>query len=181
MNLKTLFSIVVALVCTAGISPAFTQNVRANGETLNVQTFPGATLSIHAIIAEKKGFCKKYNFTCELRPIANGTVALQSLIGKTVDVAMIGTEMIANAVAEGADLKEVSMPIPNVPQILVVRNDVAVPSVSQGYPAMIKDLKGLKVGVPARGSQGEIWLTAMLKDAGLKASDVTILAVRQVQ
>lgn len=47
---------------------------------------------------------------------------------------------------------------------------------AKGYPEVVKDLKGKKIGVPARGSAAEFLLKSMLKDAGLSPTDVVIVA-----
>jgi ABC-type nitrate/sulfonate/bicarbonate transport system substrate-binding protein len=58
-----------------------------------------------------------------------------------------------------------------------VRNDVPMPSRDKGYPAIMNDFKGKRIGVAARGSSNEKYFNAMLKDAGLKPEDVTYVAV----
>ena len=51
------------------------------------------------------------------------------------------------------------------------------PNAAKGYPAVMADLKGKKVGVTARGSGAEFQLLDMLKGAGMSGSDVTIVPV----
>ena len=51
-----------------------------------------------------------------------------------------------------------------------------LPGSAKGYPEVIRDLKGRRIGVPARGAAGEVILGAMLRDAGLKPGDVTVVA-----
>lgn len=51
------------------------------------------------------------------------------------------------------------------------------PNASKGYPAVMQDFKGKRIGVTARGSGAEFQLVEMLKGAGMKAEDVTIVAV----
>jgi NitT/TauT family transport system substrate-binding protein len=52
-----------------------------------------------------------------------------------------------------------------------------MPSRDKGYPAIMNDFKGKRIGVAARGSSNEKYFNAMLKDAGLKPEDVTYVAV----
>jgi NitT/TauT family transport system substrate-binding protein len=54
---------------------------------------------------------------------------------------------------------------------------VALPHRAQGYPAIMQDLKGLKVGITARGSGGEAFFNAMLREAGMVPQDVTYVGV----
>src|SRR4029077_12658614 len=65
---------------------------------------------------------------------------------------------------------------PNVLSISA-RTDVSIPSRDKGYPAIMNDFKGKRIGVAARGSSNEKYFNAMLKDAGLKPQDVTYVAV----
>jgi ABC-type nitrate/sulfonate/bicarbonate transport system substrate-binding protein len=52
-----------------------------------------------------------------------------------------------------------------------------MPSREKGYPGLMTDFKGKRIGVSARGSSSEKYFNAMLKDAGLKPEDVTYVAV----
>ncbi len=66
---------------------AIAQAPKANGETLNIQNYAGTTGNMHAVVAQKKGFCEKYNFKCEVKTLNSGTLGLQALVGKSIDIA----------------------------------------------------------------------------------------------
>ena len=151
------------------------QTPRANGETLNIQNYAGTTGNMHAVVAQKKGFCEKYNFKCEIKTLNSGTLGLQALVGKTIDIAQTGTELTAATGDSGLVL--VGLSLPAVVLSVSVRSDVPLPNRDKGYPAMMQDFKGLKIGTTARGAGGETVFNAMLKDAGMKPSDVTYVAV----
>jgi len=167
--------VAVASVMVAGSLQAQTAAPRANGETLNIQNYAGTTGNMHAVVAQKKGFCEKYNFKCELKTLNSGTLGLQALVGKTIDIAQTGTELTAATGDSGLVL--VGLSLPAVVLSVSVRSDVPLPNKDKGYPAMMKDFKGLKIGTTARGSGGETIFNAMLKDAGMQPSDVTYVAV----
>ena len=61
--------------------------------------------------------------------------------------------------------------------ILTARSDVPLPNKVKGYPAVMADFKGLKIGVPGRGAAAEVYMNVMLREGGLQASDVTYVAV----
>ena len=153
------------------------QTPRANGETLNIQQYAGTTGNMQATIAKEKGFCAKYNFTCALKIINSGSLGLQTLVGKSIDVALTGTDLTASTINAGADLVIVGTSIKSTVLILTARSDVPLPNKPKGYPAVMADFKGLKIGVPARGSAAEVYMNVMLRDAGLQASDVTYVGV----
>lgn len=151
------------------------QAPRANGETMNIQNYAGTTGNMHAVVAQRKGFCEKYNFKCELKTLNSGTLGLQALVGKTIDISQTGTELTAATGESGLVL--VGLSLPAVVLSVSVRADVPLPNKDKGYPAMMKDFKGLKIGTTARGSGGETIFNAMLRDAGMQPSDVTYVAV----
>lgn len=146
-------------------------------ETLNIQNYAGTTGNMHAIVAAKKGLCEKHGFTCEIKTINSGTLGLQALVGKTIDVSQTGTELAAATLAAGGDVVIVGISIPNNVLSVSVRSDVPLPHRAQGYPAIMQDFKGLKIGPTARGSGGEAIFNAMLREAGMQPGDVTYVAV----
>jgi NitT/TauT family transport system substrate-binding protein len=164
-----------ALAIASFTATASAQTPRANGETLNIQNYAGTTGNMHAVVAQKKGFCEKYNFKCEVRTLNSGTLGLQALVGKTIDIAQTGTELTAATGESGLVL--VGLSLPAVVLSVSVRADVPLPNRAKGYPEMMKDFKGLKIGTTARGSGGEAIFNTMLRDAGMQPSDVTYVAV----
>ena len=88
-------TLATTLASIMATGPLQAQTLRANGETLNIQNYAGTTGNMHAVVAQKKGFCEKYNFKCELKTLNSGTLGLQALVGKTIDIAQTGTELTA--------------------------------------------------------------------------------------
>jgi NitT/TauT family transport system substrate-binding protein len=171
--LRTAVMAAAVLLASAGVSGA--QAPRANGETLRIQASSGIVSNMHAVVAQKKGFCEKYNFKCELKWPEAAVVGLQELADKTIDIAQLGTEQIAARGDSGLVL--VGLSLSAVMHSLNIRSDVPLPNFFKGYPEMLKDFKGLKIGVTQRGAVGELIFTAMLREAGLQPSDVTYVAV----
>jgi NitT/TauT family transport system substrate-binding protein len=58
-----------------------------------------------------------------------------------------------------------------------VRNDAPTPNIDKPYPEMLKDLKGLKLGVSTFGAGTDTMLRYLLDQAGIKLSEVQILPV----
>jgi NitT/TauT family transport system substrate-binding protein len=166
-----------AIVLATSSGQVAAQTPRANGETLVIQNYASTTGNMHAIIAKEKGFCEKYNFKCEIRAINSTSLGLQALVGKTIDIAQGGADLVGAAVAAGAEVVIVGTSLPANILSISVRNDVPMPSREKGYPGIMTDFKGKRIGVSARGSSSEKYFNAMLKDAGLKPEDVTYVAV----
>lgn len=153
------------------------QAPRANGETLTLQNYAGTTGNMHAVVAAKKGFCDKYNFKCEIKTINSSILGIQTVVGKSLDVAQTGTGLVAASNAAGTDLVIVANSLPGSVTFVAARADVPFPNKAKGYPAVMADFKGLKIGTTARGSAEELFFNVMLKDGGLTPSDVTFVAV----
>ena len=167
----------MAALAASGVHAQLQPNARANGETLVIQYIGGSLANYQAVIAEKKGFCTKHNFKCETKAINAGPLALQALVGKSVDVALTGTDTAVANIAQGGDLLVVSTLRQNSPFIIAAGPDTPVPNKAKGYPAVMQDFKGKKVGVTSRGAATETNLVALLQGAGMQASDVTFVPV----
>ena len=96
---------------------------------------------------------------------------------KSIDVALTGTEITAGTINAGGDVVLVGMSLPVNVLFVAIRADVPQPNKDKGYPGNMVDLKGMKVGVPARGAGAEFYMNALLKEAGLQPTDVTYVAV----
>ena len=168
----------VAALSAFWLNPASSQTTpKANGETLRLQYIGGSVANFPAIIAEKKGICDKYNFKCETKAINTGPLAMQALVGNSVDVALTGTDAAVSNAAEGGGLLIVATLRQGNPFSVTVRSDVPMPHKAMGYPEAMQDFNGKKIGVTGRGAAVENHFNALLTGAGLQPGDVTFVAV----
>ncbi|HSW17744.1 MAG TPA: ABC transporter substrate-binding protein [Ramlibacter sp.] len=142
-----------------------------------IQQFTGTFGNAAGVVAASKGFCAKANIECVIQPVANGPLGVQALVGKSIDVAFSATEVFVAAIAAGTKIKMVYGGYNNLSYSLMARNDLALPNAAAGYPAFMKDLKGKRIGVAARGSGTELQLVSLLTNAGMTSADVTIVPV----
>ena len=140
-------------------------------------TVASTTGNMHAIVARAKGFCEKYNFHCELATINSTSLGLQALIGNSIDVTQGGADLVAASILAGANIRIVGLSLPNNVLSISVRNDVPLPNRPKGYPAIMQDFKGKRIGVAARGTSSEKYFNMMLGEGGLKPEDVTYVAI----
>jgi ABC-type nitrate/sulfonate/bicarbonate transport system substrate-binding protein len=157
--------------------PASAQSPRADGETVKIHHFKGSMGNMHAFVAARKGFCEKYNFHCELVSIPSALTAVQAVVGGSLDIAQGGIEMTASAINAGSDLVIAGVSLPRAVLFVAARSDVPLPHKAEGYPAVMADLKGRTIGVPARGAAGEVYLNVMMREAGVDPKDVTVIGV----
>jgi NitT/TauT family transport system substrate-binding protein len=78
---------------------------------------------------------------------------------------------------KGARVKAVAGGFLLNPALIVISNQLSAPNASKGYPAIMQDLEGEKIGVLVRGGDAEFQFILMLQKAGLKADDVSFVAV----
>jgi ABC-type nitrate/sulfonate/bicarbonate transport system substrate-binding protein len=104
----------------------------------------------------------------------SGPAAVAGLISGSINFAPIGN-LGFPLVEKGTDLYFL-VGEARLSYEMIVRKNVNTPNLSQPYPAPVKDLKGLKIGITALGSTTDLYARTMLKDAGMSASDVTFIA-----
>lgn len=151
-------------------------SAQGKGETVRFQEYPGIG-NLLVKVAKAKGFCEKNGIKCELVVIPSGAMGAQALAAGSIDVGLIPIESQAGAIAKGADFVGIVGGVGSNSAVLVVGSKVELPNAAKGLPDVMRDLKGKKVGVAARGTGGEFAVMFLLRDAGMSADDVTFVAV----
>ncbi|WP_441260633.1 ABC transporter substrate-binding protein [Bradyrhizobium sp. 521_C7_N1_3] len=128
-------------------------------------------------IAASKGFCEKYGITCELKIIASGPLGASALLSRSIDVGFFPAEVQISAMIAGAKLKAILSGARLNPFAIIVRNEIEIPAAGKRFPDVMADLKGRKIGVPARGGSAELQFGLLAKKAGLAPTDFTYVAV----
>ena len=150
--------------------------VSAQMETLRIQDYPGLG-NVMARVAVANGFCEKNGIKCELKAIPAAPLGIQTLLAGDIEIAFGPAEVVIQAANKGADLKIIGNGARDSIFFLMAGAHTETPNAAKGYPAVMADLKGKKIGVTARGSGAEFQLLDMLKGAGMSGSDVTIVPV----
>ncbi|OYU32687.1 MAG: myristoyl transferase [Comamonadaceae bacterium PBBC2] len=150
--------------------------VWAQMETLRIQDYPGIG-NVLVRVAIANGYCEKQGIKCELKTIPAAPLGIQTLMAGDIEVAFGPSEVVIQAGNKGADLKIIGNGARDSIFFLMAGAHIETPNAAKGYPAVMADLKGKKIGVTARGSGAEFQLLDMLKGAGLSGSDVTIVPV----
>lgn len=158
------------------IALTWSANVMAQTETLRIQDYPGLG-NIMVRVAVANGYCDKNGLKCELKTIPAAPLGIQTLLAGDIDVAFGPAEVVIQAANKGADLKIIGNAARDNIFFLMAGAHIETPNAAKGYPAVMADLKGKKIGVTARGSGAEFQLLDLLKGAGLSGNDVTIVPV----
>src|SRR6266853_1309893 len=107
--------------------------------------------------------------------------ALAVLVAAVLAASPAGAVAIEHGVAvssKGQDLKLLVVNQQLPPLSLILRNDVPTPNAGKPYPQMVRDLKGLKIGISSAGASTDTVLQYLLREAGLDPKkDVNIIPV----
>ena len=135
--------------------------------TTGVPTFHGLPL----VVAMQRGYFADEGLKVELSEFAGGSRVAQAVVGASADVGMGGFEYALQLQPKGITLKNV---------VVTLRYPAIAIGVGKAHAAAYRspgDLKGLKVGVSAPGSQTHYGVNRLLAKAGLNGSDVSIIGL----
>ena len=171
MNFK--LSKIITLACFVLLA---SKSAIGQTEVVRFQDYPGpGNFLLKIAIANK--YCEKYGIRCEAKPLPLAPQGMQAMLAGELEVASVPSDIAIQAASRGANIKVIGalnvLPV----AFLVGGKHVEWPSLSRGYPEIMKDLRGRKVGVPVRGSVSELYLVEMLKVAGMSISDISIIPV----
>lgn len=153
----------------------FGNGAKAADPVVTLQTNPGVLSPVEVIMAT--GLCPKHGLQCK-SVITNSTpLAVQALIGGSVDAIYGSTDVIIQAAIKGNDLKLTWGEQYTNPFFVAAASTYSLPNLAKGYPAVMADFRGAKIGVSARGASTEAQFVTLLQGAGMTASDVTFVAV----
>jgi NitT/TauT family transport system substrate-binding protein len=168
-----------ASVLTVGLSSAALLAEPAHAQKLeaSVGYYPGALISLPALIASERKFFETNGLTVELVPIATGPAMTSAVASGSVTFVNNSWDNLLVAVTQGLPVRAVAGSTAKMPFAFIARKDLALPHLAEGYPAVIKDLTGKNWGVLALGVSVQYIEQMLLTYAGFKADDATFLAV----
>ena len=167
---------VVALTALSCMVPASQALAQPAARSMAIQVYPGFLGSFLATVAQEQGFYKANGLDVKLVPLGDGPRGLAALEGGSIQLAQNNTDFVLLARNRGLDLMMV-MGTWGEQFTVMVRNDVALPDAASGYPTVMKDLLGKKIGVSARGAGTEYGMRTLLTAANLDPDGVTYIAV----
>lgn len=174
-SIASMWQLVLAALATLLLT---LQPARAQGDLtpLRVQICPGAYTSMTVHVADEMGIFTRNKLKVEKIPAQSSSAAVAALIGGSLDVVETGAEFVLANQDKGVDIKYISANEVKNYATVIASTKVALPNLSKGYPAMMQDLKGLRVGVNAIGATLHLAALMMVSDAGLNKDDVQFVA-----
>jgi NitT/TauT family transport system substrate-binding protein len=169
----------VALTAACGGSPAPAASASGSGSgpvPVTMTSFNGSFASLSVYVANRKGFFAQHGIAPNFVTVTSGSAAMQAMLSGSAEMANVAIFEALTAAAKGEDVKYLVGAATGSFGELVVGKNVQLAHESAGYPAVIQDLKGKKIGVSSKGSATYYGLAYVLQQAGLNPdTDVTIV------
>ena len=118
-------------------------------------------------LGQDAGIFKKHNLNLEMIFIPGGSLSLQALIGKSLDVLMTGGPPVVNAYLQGAKIKIIGGSTNLLPYTFIAAGGIRNP----------EQLKGKKIGISRFGSNTDYVVRLALNQFALGANDVQVIQV----
>lgn len=141
--------------------------------TVKFQVYQGNLVNLVTYVAEEEGFFRQYGITAQLVPIGSSVAGAAALESGSIDVLSASPDAILPLVAKGLTAKVIAGQTKQIFELIINKQY----KVSGKYPRDLSVLKGKTVGVTALGAASQALVEAMLKQAGIPATDVTFVPV----
>jgi len=165
----------VAAACGSGGDQTVARGP-AGAIPVTMTSFKGSFASLSVYVANRKGFFAKHGISPNFVTVTSGSAAMQAMLSGSAQMANVAIFEALTASTKGEDVKYVVGAATGAFGELVVSKNVTLPHEQAGFPAVIQDLKGKKIGVSSKGSATYYALIYVLKQAGLDPDkDVTIV------
>ncbi|HEU5276440.1 MAG TPA: ABC transporter substrate-binding protein, partial [Xanthobacteraceae bacterium] len=119
-------------------------------EKVKLSTFQANLCCFTVYVAKAMNLFDKHGVDVELI-YGTGIQAANIMISGSAEVGAFAVEHGVAVSAKGQDLKLLVLNQQLPPLSLIVRNDVPTPNADKPYPQMVRDLKGLKIGISSAG------------------------------
>ena len=144
---------------------------------VRVQEWTGDIINIVPWVADVKGIFKKHCVDAKLIPLVGGPASLTAITNGTIEYANGAMDSPMRARARGVDVRITANMYKENWSVLVARKDVDLPHLSEGYPGMMKDFVGKKIGVTQLAATTEAYMRSAFTGAGLSPDSATYVAV----
>jgi NitT/TauT family transport system substrate-binding protein len=146
-------------------------------ERVRMAAFQGTFINFPIYVAKDLGLFEKHGVTVEI-VYGKGIQPTNMVVSGATEFGGFAVEHGVTVISKGQDVKLLVLNQTLPPFNLIVRNDVPTPSATAPYPAMIKDVKGLKLGISTPGAGADLTLRFLLQQGGLDPQrDVKLIPV----
>ena len=164
----------LALALLLAAAPEITAQPRT---PVKIAVLRAAFVYFTPYVAEAKGFFAQHGLDAQLVYFRSGAETTTAVVSGSTEFGALATEHVTQVRDQGLRLKAIVANLTDSPFTLIVRKEVELPNAARGYPHVVRDLKGLKLGITGRGASTDFTLRFLVKEAGLDPDkDVTIIA-----
>ena len=144
---------------------------------VKVQEWSGDIINIVPWVADDQGMFRKHCLNVTFVPLVSGPGSYAAMVSGTINFANGAPDGIMRSRARGVDLRLVGNMYAAQWSSLVGRNGLELPHAKDGYPAIMHDLVGKKIGVTVLGGTTEAYVRSCFEGAGLSGSSATFVGV----
>ena len=145
-------------------------------DKVRISAFQGAFVNLPLYVAKAYGLFEKHGVDADLI-YGTGIQVTNIMVGGSADFGAFAVEHGVTIIGKDQDVRLLVVNQSLPPYGLIVRNDVPTPNAGKPYPEMLKDMKGLKLGITTIGAATDTTLRYLLKQVGIEPSDVKIVPV----
>ncbi|HJU21569.1 MAG TPA: ABC transporter substrate-binding protein, partial [Casimicrobiaceae bacterium] len=176
---RRLRMVALALALLAGTVPL---SVSAQGSCtkmspVRVQEWTGDIINLVPWVALEKGMFKKHCLDVKMVPLVGGPASLTALVNRTIEYANGAMDSPMRARVRGVDVRMTANMYKENWSVLVARKDLQLPHLSEGYPGMMQDFVGKKIGVTQLAATTEAYTRSAFEGAKLSPDSATYVAV----
>ena len=146
----------------------FVNGSRSFGQTNNLRiAFNGFGGTAPIFLGQDAGIFRKHNLSLEMIFIPGGSLSLQALIGRSLELLLTGGPPVINAYLQGAKIKIIAGTVNLLPYTFVTAAGIRA----------AEQLKGKKIGISRFGSNTDYVVRLALTQFALAGGDVQIVQV----
>jgi NitT/TauT family transport system substrate-binding protein len=145
-------------------------------DEVRISAFQGAFVNLPVYVAQAFKLFEKHGVEAKLI-YGTGIQVTNIMVGGSADFGAFAVEHGITIIGKAQDVRLLVVNQSLPPYGMIVRNDVPTPNAGKPYPEMLKDLKGVKLGITTIGAATDLTLRYLLHQVGIEPSDVKIIPV----
>jgi len=166
---------IAAMVAIAATTPSRADCVKST--EIKVQEWPGDIYNLVPWVADAEGLFHQHCLDVKFIPLVGGPPAISALVSGALDLANQAPDVNMRPRSKGVDVRMIANMYAGHWSALMAGNQAVLPHVKDGYPAIMQDLVGKKIGVTVLGGTTEAYMRSAFEGAGLNGSSATYVAI----
>jgi NitT/TauT family transport system substrate-binding protein len=165
------------LVALSGVTAVAARADCARQAEVRIQEWPGDIYNIVPWVADEQGLFRKHCLDVKFVPLVGGPPAISALVAGSLDFVNQAPDVNMRPRSIGVDVRMTSNMYAGHWSALIAARQFALSHLHEGYPAIMQDLVGKKIGVTVLGGSTEAYMRSAFEGGGLSGSSATYVAV----